>query len=243
MASVITRVTEPYSDVDAWLYDKLFAAAVLDMVSGELAALCDALPPAARLLDVGCGGGQIALRILTLRGDVDVTGIDLSAAQIARARRRTRLFANRVRFVVGSATELEFPDASFDAVLSVTSIKHWPSQRQGLAECVRVVKPGGLVLISEIDRGARLEAVQALLSRSRVPRILHGPALPLFRTFIVGQAVDLDDLRELLGSVALVDGRVARIDGTLGLALTGRRAAAVTAGAGAGAPRSRSPAR
>lgn len=223
-SSVITQVTEPYSRIDAWLYDTLFASAVLDMVRGELDAFCAALPPASRMLDVGCGGGQIALAILARRADVHVTGIDLCPPQIDRARKRSRRHLGQARFELGSALDLPFPDASFDAVLSVTSIKHWPSQPRGVAECVRVLAPGGTLLVTEADRGARLDDVQTLLSRSRVPRFLHAPALPLFRTFIIGQAIDLDDFRALLDSVPLADGRVARIAGMPGIAMTGRRA-------------------
>jgi cytochrome P450/ubiquinone/menaquinone biosynthesis C-methylase UbiE len=226
--SVLTNdITDPYSDLEAWMYDTLFAPAVLDMVRQELASWCAALRPGAKVLDVGCGGGQIALAMLARRGDLHITGVDLSPAQVKRARERSRSFRERTRFEVGTALELPFEDRSFDAVLSVTSIKHWPSPLRGMQECLRVLKAGGDLLLVEVDRGSRLEAVRALMSRSRVPKLLRGPALPLLRTFIVGQGMDLDDFRELLSTLTLVDGRVARLEGMPGIALTARRAGAV----------------
>jgi cytochrome P450/ubiquinone/menaquinone biosynthesis C-methylase UbiE len=221
--SVLADITDPYSDVDAWLYDKLFAPAVLAMVSSELETFSSMLPTGAKVLDVGCGGGQIPLTILGHRGDVELTGIDLSHPQVKRARTRTATFGDRARFEVGSALELSVEDSSFDAVLSVTSIKHWPSPKRGLEECLRVLKPGGQLLLVEIDRGCKLDTLRTLMSASRVPRILRRAALPYLRTFIAGQAMDLDEFRELLGSLPVVGGRVARIPGQPGIVMTGRR--------------------
>jgi cytochrome P450/ubiquinone/menaquinone biosynthesis C-methylase UbiE len=222
--SVLTNdITDPYSDMDAWLYDKLFAPAVLAMVSRELEAFSSTLPTRAKVLDVGCGGGQIPLAILQHRSDIELVGIDLSAPQVKRARARTANFADRARFEVGSALELSLENHSFDAVLSVTSIKHWPSPKRGLEECLRVLKPGGVLLLVEIDRGCRLETLRTLMSASRVPRILKRAGLPYLRTFIAGQAMDLDEFRELLDSLPVVEGRVARIPGQPGIVMTGRR--------------------
>ena len=223
--SVLTNdITDPYSDVEAWMYDTLFAPAVMDMVRDELAAWTASLPRGARVLDVGCGGGQMALAMLEARDDLHVTGLDLSRAQIKRASARTREHRDRVRFEVGTALELPFADASFDAVLSVTSIKHWPSPRRGMEECLRVVEPGGDLLVVEVDRGSRLDAVRTLVQRSRVPRFLRGAALPLLRTFIVGQGMDLDEFRELQATLTLVDGKVSRLPGMPGVSLRARRA-------------------
>ena len=227
--SVLTNdITDPYSNVEAWMYDTLFAPAVLDMVSEELASWCSALPHGARVIDVGCGGGQMALAMLAKRGDLHVTGVDLSPAQIKRARSRTRDCADSTHFEVGSALELPFEDASFDAVLSVTSIKHWPSPLEGMQECLRVLKPAGEILLIEVDRGSRLEAVRTLMAHSRVPRPLRGAALPLLRTFIIGQGMDLDEFRELQEKLGL-EGRVSRLEGMPGIALSARRTASVAA--------------
>jgi hypothetical protein len=95
-----------------------------------------------------------------------------------------------------------------------------------MQESLRVLRPGGDVLLVEVDRGSRLEAVRTLMERSRVPRLLRGAALPLLRTFIIGQGMDLDDFRELSAALSLVDGRVTRLDGMPGVALTARRAGA-----------------
>lgn len=96
------------------------------------------------VVDVGCGPGHIS-DLLADTG-LAVRGIDLSPAmvQIARARRPD------LRFDVGSLLSLDLPDAQFDGVLAHFSIIHTPPAEvpTALAEFVRVLKPGGYVLVS-----------------------------------------------------------------------------------------------
>jgi ubiquinone/menaquinone biosynthesis C-methylase UbiE len=222
--SVLTNdITDRYSNLEAWAYDAMFAPAILKMTRPALHELVRDLPRDASLLDVGCGGGQIPLELLAARGDLHVTGVDLSPAQVKRAESRSAKCRDHTRFEVGSALDLPFPDASFDAVLSITSIKHWPSPLRGMQECVRVLRPGGALLLIEVDRGSRLDTVRHLISQSQVPRPLRGVALPLLRTFIVGQGLDLDDFRELLDRLPVRDGRISRIAEWPGIMLTATR--------------------
>jgi ubiquinone/menaquinone biosynthesis C-methylase UbiE len=73
-----------------------------------------------------------------------------------------RGYGDRVRIRIGDPTKLEFPDASFDCVISYGSIKHWTSQDAGLTECLRVLKPGGPNL-------ARIEGFPLLMISGRKP--------------------------------------------------------------------------
>ncbi|SEB73460.1 MULTISPECIES: cyclopropane-fatty-acyl-phospholipid synthase family protein [unclassified Streptomyces] len=108
-----------------------------------------------RVLDVGCGVGQPAMRIARRTG-AHVTGIAISKDQIARA---TALaegagLSDRVEFRHADAMELPFPDNSFDAAIAIESIFHMPDRGRVLAEIRRVLRPGGrLVLTDFFERG------------------------------------------------------------------------------------------
>lgn len=223
MTMVLADIAAPYSSVESFIYDRVIAPAVLAMgerIAGELAGQ---IADDARVLDVGCGGGHLALDIAARRAGAQVTGLDLSAEQVARAAARAKARGLAVQFVQGSALDLPFDSGTFDVVTSVASIKHWPDQARGLRECVRVLRAGGRLVVFEADRGCRLGDAQDFVRRWALPRPLRLPALAAFRTWVAGQAIDLDDARELVGGLSLEATEVRRVPGTPALMLAGSK--------------------
>jgi ubiquinone/menaquinone biosynthesis C-methylase UbiE len=115
-------------------------------------------PAPRRVLDVGCGTG-VLLRELSRRlpQASELTGVDAAAAMIeaASAGGETapapgRQPEARLRYLHGRAERLPFDDASFDLVISTTSFDHWADQRAGLAECHRVLVPGGRLVLTDL---------------------------------------------------------------------------------------------
>lgn len=223
LLSGLSNITDPYGALEALLYDFAVAPGVLDLAIEQIEPELDALPDGARVLDVGCGGGQLAVTLVRRRPDVNVTGLDLSADQIGRARRRAAAVADRTEFVEGSAMDLPFPDEDFDVVYSVASIKHWPDPAAGLRECVRVLRAGGQLIVAEADRGCRYEDAAAFVARTRVPAPMRLVFLAAFRTFVAGQSLDLDELRTLAEELPLSEFQVERVPGLPSIGLRGRR--------------------
>jgi len=223
MSSILADMTAPYGRMEAYLYDALVAPAVFSLRASLEDRLLPMLEQGARVLDVGCGGGQVAIDLARRRPDLEVVGVDLSAQQIARARKRAMETNVPATFVEGSALTLPFSDASFDHVISIASIKHWPNPAQGLRECVRVLRKGGRLLIVEADRGCRLGDARAFVDRWRIPRASRPIALALFRTWVAGQAIDLEEARSWLDSLPLTERETSRLDGLPAIVLLGRK--------------------
>ena len=219
-----SHITATYTPLHAWMYETIVAPAVYSSRHVIDERFLSSLPTGAHILDVGSGGGLFTNYIADQRPDVDIIGIDLSPAQVQRAAKRMRAYADRVRFQIGDATRLPFADDTFDGVISYGSIKHWTSRDAGLAECVRVLKPGGPLLITDADRSATFEDAESFIAMYPTPRFLRGANLGIFRTWIAGRSIDLDDARALADRIDLVDKDVSRIEDAPILMISGRRA-------------------
>jgi len=107
------------------------------------------VPAPRRILDVGCGTGYLLGRLAARTpGAETLAGIDAAPAMIGVA--RDAAADDRLCFVVGTAERLPWPAATFDLVVSTTSFDHWADQRAGLAECARVLAPGGCLVLADL---------------------------------------------------------------------------------------------
>lgn len=108
------------------------------------------------VLDVGCGTGTLAILVKEHVGNEGrVYGIDPGPKQIARARSKAEKAGLSIDFRLGMIEQLAFPDQSLDIVLSTVMMHHLPDdvKRQGLKEIMRVLKPGGrLLVLDSTDR-------------------------------------------------------------------------------------------
>ena len=115
--------------------------------TADLALAC--VPAPRRILDVGCGTGYLLGRLAAWAPQAEVlAGIDAAPVMIEAARHAVADV--RLRFVVGVAEQLPWPAASFDLVVSTTSFDHWADQRAGLAQCARVLAPGGCLVLADL---------------------------------------------------------------------------------------------
>ena len=112
------------------------------------ARVVDALSPRSgeRFLDLACGTGDMA--ILAAKAGAEVTGLDISADQLEKARTAATAVGVRVRFDEGDVQELPYEDASFDAVASTFGLIFADSHERVAGEVARVCQPGGRLAIT-----------------------------------------------------------------------------------------------
>jgi ubiquinone/menaquinone biosynthesis C-methylase UbiE len=139
----------------AWRYDLLIGLVTLGREQAFRQRIADLaqLQPGECVLDVGCGTGTLAMEAFQRVGKTGhVSGIDPSWQMINRARHKGKRADLSINFQVGVIEQLVFPDQSFDIVLSTFMMHHLPDdlKRRGLAEIVRVLKPGGRLLVLDL---------------------------------------------------------------------------------------------
>jgi SAM-dependent methyltransferase len=116
---------------------------------------------------VATGTGRLPLALLRERFRGQIVGLDLSPGMLHQARRKLRSYGDRVCLVRQDASRLPFEDNTFDAVTCMESLEFMPQPPEALAEMVRVLAPGGVLLLTN-----RVGYEARFLPRRAIPRPL-----------------------------------------------------------------------
>lgn len=102
-----------------------------------------------RVLDVGAGTGRVARTLLPQAAfDGSLVNAEPAAWMLKQGQRTCSQWPDRVRWLRAPAQALPFADATFEAVTCVEALEFFPDTRAALGECVRVLRPGGLLLVT-----------------------------------------------------------------------------------------------
>jgi len=202
------------SDQEAWqvsgdaaeVYERCFVPALFGQWAPQLV---DAAQVAAgdRVLDVGCGTGVLARAAADrVAAERQVTGLDLNEGMLAVARR----LQPAITWRQGDATHLPFADASFDVVLSQFALMFFPDRTAALTEMVRVLKPGGRLVVAVWGPFERATGYVVL---TEIVRRTGGQAAAevLTAPFVLGNEATL---RQLLAAAGVKEARVELREGT-----------------------------
>ena len=147
----------------AWIYDALNGAMTAGLHHRWRTRAADLarVRPGSRVLDVATGTGDLALELVRRAAPGgEVRGSDFSEGMLARAREKARAqdilaLAAELRFEWGDGLELPYAAGEFDAATNGFGLRNFPDRARGLAEMVRVVRPGGRVVVLEMTTPTR----------------------------------------------------------------------------------------
>lgn len=150
------------------------------------------IKPGDRLLDIGCGIGEPAIRLASAH-DIEGVGVSIAGGQVERANDRAAAagLADRLSFQLADAMELPFPDESFDLVWALESLHHMPDRWHVVREAARVLRPGGRIAIGDFF----LRSVDGKTADASSVDLVRMGTLKL---------VDLDEYRSHLRAAGLV---------------------------------------
>lgn len=129
----------------------------------------------AKLLDVGCGAGQVAL--IAARSGVNATGCDIAMNWIEQARARASAQNLRVRFEEGDAEALPYADGEFDVVVSLVGAMFAPRPERVAAEMKRVCRSGGMIAMGNWTPGGFVGQMFKTIAKHIAPPGMPSPTL------------------------------------------------------------------
>lgn len=128
-----------------------------------------------RLLDVGCGAGQLAL--IAARAGAKVTGSDIASNWLEAARARAEAEGLQVTFEEGDAEALPYKDGEFDAVVSLIGAMFAPRPDRVAAELTRVCRPGGMIAMANWTPGGFIGKMFKTIASHIAPSGMPSPVL------------------------------------------------------------------
>ena len=154
VADTFTRVADGYDRLNRILslgLDVLWRRRALALLAGGLS---DGGRAVLDVLDLATGTADFAIAAARRFPEARVTGLDLTPAMLEIGARKVEAagLARRIELAAGDATALPFADASFDAALCAFGFRNFPDKRKALAECRRILAPGGKLVVLELFR-------------------------------------------------------------------------------------------
>ena len=153
---------------------------------------CNVDNPPQNIIDVGCGIGGSTLHLAEKFGS-KATGITLSPVQASRAKERAAEagLSDRVNLEVANALDMPFADDTFDLVWSLESGEHMPDKARFLAECYRVLKPGGKMIFATWCH-RETNSLAGELTPSEVAHLKE-----IYRVYCLPYVISLSEYREI----------------------------------------------
>ena len=184
MKSTVEEIRQRFdNEVDRFSNLQTGQSATIDApLALELVAEAAAVttPNATRLLDVGCGAGNYALKVLSRLPNLDVTLVDLSGPMLAKAQERIRAVSRGgLRAIQQDMREIDFGDSAFDIIVASATLHHLRTDEQWrtmFAKFHRALAAGGSLWIFDLVASA-LPGVQRIMDRRYVEYLdaLGGP--------------------------------------------------------------------
>jgi ubiquinone/menaquinone biosynthesis C-methylase UbiE len=151
-------------------------------IIARISAIADSRP--LRILDVGCGTGVFAARIREALPTATVWGVDLVSGMLTKGADRWKHHAGRIVPIQGDSERLPFATGAFDLVTCANSFHHYPHQDRAVAEMLRVLSPGGRLMLVDGFRDAPWGWLVYDVCVAHVEGAVHHPSRRRFRELL-----------------------------------------------------------
>jgi ubiquinone/menaquinone biosynthesis C-methylase UbiE len=154
------------------------------------------VPPGGNVLELAPGPGYLAIELAKL-GDYRISGLDISHSFVRIASENARAAGVSIDFQQGNASEMPYPDASFDFVVCRAAFKNFADPAGAIDEIYRVLKPGGKASIYDLRKESSKEEIRTLVDGMQLSAMSSLWTKLTFRFFLLKNAYTKEAIEQL----------------------------------------------
>jgi ubiquinone/menaquinone biosynthesis C-methylase UbiE len=173
--------------------------------------LVKSIPANGRVLEIAPGPGYFCIELAKL-GTFEITGMDISKSFVEIARQNAARAGLKIDFRQGNASAMPFKESTFDFTFCQAAFKNFSEPVKAISEMYRVLRPGGVSVISDLRRDAPAEEIEREVKGMRLGRINEMMVRWTFKNMLLKSAYSVDEMKTMIAQTPFGKGRI-DIDG------------------------------
>jgi ubiquinone/menaquinone biosynthesis C-methylase UbiE len=159
--------------------------------------MAEKIPANGKVLEIAPGPGYFCIELAKL-GSYQITGLDISKSFVEIARNNAVQAGMKIDFREGNASAMPFRENTFDFTFCQAAFKNFSDPVRAIAEMQRVLRPGGLSVISDLRRGAPAEEIEREIRGMGLGPINRFMVRWTFRNMLLKNAYSVDEMRAMV---------------------------------------------
>lgn len=169
------------------------------------------IPANGKVLEIAPGPGYFCIELAKL-GNYQISGLDISKSFVEIARRNAAKAGLKIDFRLGNASAMSFPENTFDFTFCQAAFKNFSEPVKAIAEMYRVLRPGGLSVISDLRRDASAEDLERELKGMGLGPINQFMVRWTFKNTLLKNAYTVDEMRAMVSQTPFTNCEI-EVDG------------------------------
>ena len=173
--------------------------------------MVEKIPPRGKVLEIAPGPGYFSIELAKL-GDSQITGLDISKSFVEIASRNAAEAGVKVEFRQGNASAMPFAENTFDFTFCQAAFKNFSEPVKAIAEMYRVLRPGGLSVISDLRRDASAAEIEREIQGMGIGPINRSLVRWTFKNMLLKNAYSVEGMRSMVAQTPFREYEI-KVDG------------------------------
>jgi ubiquinone/menaquinone biosynthesis C-methylase UbiE len=169
------------------------------------------IPADGSVLEIAPGPGYFCIELAKL-GNYRITGLDISKSFVEIARKNAMKAGKKIDFREGNASDMPFASETFDFTFCQAAFKNFSEPVKAIAEMYRVLKPGGVAVISDLRHDASLDEIEEEIKGMHLNRFNENMVRWTFKNMLLKNAYSVVELKSMIAKTPFGEGKI-RVEG------------------------------